>query len=73
MCVSCASPSLKTIITFITTGSFSKAATEEASAPGKQQIDLIDGEEYINKLAEFGIGVHEIKDYEIDEDYFAKI
>ena len=58
---------------FITTGSFSKAATEEASAPGKQQIDLIDGEEFITKLAEFGIGVHEIKDYEIDEEYFEKI
>ena len=58
---------------FITTGSFSKAATEEASAPGKQQIDLIDGEEFITKLAEFGIGVHEIKDYEIDEDYFKRI
>ncbi|MBR6684517.1 MAG: restriction endonuclease [Firmicutes bacterium] len=58
---------------FITTGSFSKPAIEEASAPGKQQIDLIDGEEFITKLAEFGIGVHEIKDYEIDEDYFAKI
>lgn len=58
---------------FITTGSFSKAATEEASAPGKQQIDLIDGEEFITKLAEFGIGVHEIKDYEIDEEFFSKI
>jgi restriction system protein len=58
---------------FITTGSFSKAATEEASAPGKQQIDLIDGEEFITKLAEFGIGVREIKDYEIDEDFFMKI
>lgn len=58
---------------FMTTGSFSKAAIEEASAPGKQQIDLIDGEEFITKLAEFGIGVHEVKDYEIDEDYFAKI
>ena len=58
---------------FITTGSFSKAAVEEASAAGKQQIDLIDGEEFITKLAEFGIGVREVKDYEIDEDYFAKI
>lgn len=58
---------------FITTGSFSKAAIDEAAAPGKQQIDLIDGEEYITKLAEFGIGVHEVKDYEIDEEYFAKI
>ena len=58
---------------FITTGSFSKAAVEEASSPGKQQIDLIDGEEFITKLAEFGIGVKEVKDYEIDEDYFAKL
>lgn len=58
---------------FITTGSFSKAAVEEASSPGKQQIDLIDGEEFITKLAEFGIGVKEVKDYEIDEEYFAKL
>lgn len=58
---------------FITTGSFSKQAIEEASNPGKQQIDLIDGEEFITKLAEFGIGVKEIKDYEIDEEYFKKI
>ncbi len=58
---------------FITTGSFSKAAVEEASSPGKQQIDLIDGEEFINKLAEFGIGVHEVKDYDIDEEFFANI
>lgn len=58
---------------FITTGSFSKAAIEEASAPGKQQIDLIDGEEFITKLAEFGIGVKEVKDYDIDEEYFAKL
>lgn len=41
--------------------------------PGKQQIDLIDGEEFITKLAEFGIGVKEVKDYEIDEQFFAKI
>lgn len=58
---------------FITTGTFSKQAIEEASNPGKQQIDLIDGEEFISKLAEFGIGVREIRDYEIDEDYFLKL
>lgn len=58
---------------FITTGSFSKQAIEEASNPGKQQIDLIDGEEFISKLAEYGIGVKEVKDYDIDEEYFAKI
>ena len=58
---------------FITTSSFSKPAIEEASNPGKQPIDLIDGEEFINKLAEYSIGTHEVKDYEIDEEYFAKI
>lgn len=58
---------------FITTGSFSRSAIEEASSPGKQQIDLIDGEEFITKLAEFGIGVKEVKDYRVDEDYFARV
>lgn len=58
---------------FITTGSFSKPAIAEASTPGKHQIDLMDGEEFITKLAEYGIGVHEIKDYEVDEEYFSKI
>lgn len=57
----------------ITTGTFSKAAKDEASNPGKQQIDLIDGEELINKIAEYGIGVREVITYEIDEDFFDKI
>ncbi len=58
---------------FITTGSFSKPAIEEAYNTGKQQIDLIDGEDFINKLAEYGIGVKEITDYEVDESYFSQI
>lgn len=58
---------------FITTGTFSKAAKEEASNPGKQQIDLIDGEEFINKIAEYQIGVKPITTYEIDEDFFRKV
>ena len=57
----------------ITTGTFTKAAKEEASNPGKQQIDLIDGEEFINKIAEYGIGVKEVKTYEVDENFFEKI
>lgn len=57
----------------ITTGRFSKAARDEASNPGKQQIDLIDGEELICKIAEFGIGVRQVITYEIDEEFFAKI
>ena len=54
----------------ITTGSFTQDAKEEASSPGKRVIDLMDGEELINKLAEYGIGLHEVKSYEIDEDFF---
>ncbi len=57
----------------ITTGTFSKAAREEAASPGKQQIDLVDGEDFINMIAEYGIGVKEVKTYEIDENYFKKI
>lgn len=58
---------------FITTGSFSKAAKDEATTLGKKQIDLIDGEEFISKLAEYSIGVKEVRTYEIDEDFFSKI
>lgn len=58
---------------FITTGTFSKAAREEASNPGKQQIDLIDGDDFINKLAEFQIGVKPVLTYEIDEKFFETI
>ena len=54
---------------FITTGTFSKAAC----SPGKQQIDLLDGEEFINKLTEYEIGVHPVTTYAIDEDFFNKI
>lgn len=54
----------------ITTGSFSYAAREEASSEGKRLIDLMDGEELIDKLAEYGIGLNEVKSYEIDEDFF---
>ena len=58
---------------FITTGSFSKPAKEEAMTQGKIQIDLIDGEESMNRLAEFQIGVKPITDYDIDEVYFSQI
>ena len=57
----------------ITTGSFSKAAIEEATKPGKKQIDLVDGEALISKIAEYGIGVREVTTYEIDESYFQNV
>lgn len=58
---------------FITTGSFTKAAREEASNAGKQQIDLIDGEEFISKLIEYGLGVKERRIYEVDKDFFERV
>ena len=57
---------------FITTGTFTKAAREEASNAGKQQIDLIDGEEFINKLIECRLGVHEKIIYEVDKPFLKK-
>lgn len=54
----------------ITTGTFSRAAKEEASSEGKRLIDLMDGEEFIDKLAEYCIGLNEVKSYEVDENYF---
>lgn len=58
---------------FITTGTFTKAAREEATNPGKQQIDLIDGEEFINKLIEYRLGVKEKTIFEVDETFFEKV
>lgn len=57
----------------ITTGIFTNAAKEEASSEGKRLIDLMDGNEFINKLAEYGIGLHEVTSYEVDEDFFNSI
>lgn len=54
----------------ITIGSFTRAALVEASSEGKRLIDLMDGEELINKLAEYGIGLNEVKSYEVDMDFF---
>jgi len=54
----------------ITTGAFTREAKEEASSEGKRLIDLMDGEELINKLAEYGIGLNEVKSYEVDEEFF---
>lgn len=58
---------------FVTTGTFSSAAKEEAANVGKQQIDLIDGEDFIDMLAEYSIGLKEVKDYDIDEEYFKNV
>jgi len=57
----------------ITTGTFTKSAREEASNPGKDQIDLINGEELIDLIIEHKIGVTEETTYIIDENFFLNI
>ncbi len=54
----------------ITTGTFTQDAKKEACAQGKIKIDLIDGDDFVTKLIELGIGVKETKTYIVDKDYF---
>ena len=52
---------------FITTGKFSAPAIEEANRPGATPIDLVDGDELVEKLRELQLGVAPVNDYIIDE------
>lgn len=58
---------------FITTSKFTSAAIEEANRPGASPIDLINGEELVEKLRELGLGVKPVNDYVIDEGWFLSI
>lgn len=58
---------------FITTSNFTQAAKKEAVEEGKKTIDLVDGEEFIDKLIEYEIGVKEVKSYVVDEAFFNNI
>lgn len=57
---------------FITTGNFTKQAVEEATADGKKHIDLIDGDELVDKLAALSLGVRQQLIYVIDEEFFSQ-
>jgi len=58
---------------FITTGTFTRSAEMEAARDGANKIDLIDGEELCNLLAEHRLGVAETTVYEIKKDFFDSI
>ncbi|WP_105203739.1 restriction endonuclease [Neobittarella massiliensis] len=58
---------------FITTGKFSAPAVEEANRPGAAPIDLVDGDELVEKLRELQLGVTPVNDYAIDEAWFLSI
>lgn len=60
---------------FITTGTFTRDAIKEATRDGAPPIDLIDGEQLVQRLKELGLGVKitMIESVEIDTDWFVKI
>jgi restriction system protein len=61
----------------ITTGTFTKDAVREATRDGAPAIDLVDGEQFLDKLKELGLGVKtrkvEIEEISIDREWFASI
>lgn len=62
---------------FITTGTFTKDAIREATRDGAPAIDLIDGEQILEKLKELTLGVQtrkvEKEQVSIDRDWFSTI
>ncbi|MEG5042179.1 MULTISPECIES: restriction endonuclease [unclassified Microcoleus] len=60
---------------FITTGTFTRDAVKEATRDGAPPIDLIDGEQLVQRLKELGLGVKikMIESVEVDANWFTKI
>ncbi|MEO1209104.1 MAG: restriction endonuclease [Cyanobacteria bacterium J06638_20] len=59
----------------ITTGTFTRDAIKEATRDGAPPIDLIDGEQLVQRLKELGLGVKItlIESIDIDTEWFARI
>lgn len=59
----------------ITTGSFTRDADREATRDGAPPIDLIDGEQFMDKLKDLGLGVttKQIEVVEVNAEWFAGI
>lgn len=58
---------------FITTGKFSQHAIKEANRPGATPIDLVDGDDLVEKLRELQLGITPVNDYVINEEWFLSI
>jgi restriction system protein len=60
---------------FITTGTFTRDAIKEATRDGAPPIDLIDGEQLVQRLKELRLGVKitMIESVEVDTNWFTKI
>lgn len=61
----------------ITTGTFTKDATREATRDGAPAIDLIDGDTLIDQLKQLGLGVRteiaEVEKVSIDSEWFLEL
>ena len=59
----------------ITTGTFTRDAIKEATRDGAPPIDLIDGEQLVQRLKDLGLGVKItlIESIDVDTEWFAKI
>ncbi len=57
---------------FMTTGTFTRDAKQEANRDGSVPIDLVDGEELVQKMKELGLGVNITTEelVEIDKEWF---
>lgn len=57
----------------ITTGRFTRGAWEEAQREGATPIDLVDGEEFAEMLADLELGVESVEAYRIDPEWFEDV
>lgn len=61
----------------ITTGNYTKDAIREATRDGAPAIDLIDGDQLVDRLKELGLGIQikkvEAEEISVDQDWFANI
>ena len=61
----------------ITTGTFTKDAVKEATRDGASAIDLVDGDQLVEKLKQLSLGVTtkriEIEQVTVDSVWFAQV
>lgn len=60
---------------FVTTSTFTREATREATRDGAPPIDLVDGEQLADKLKELGLGVNTevVEQVSVDEEWLRNI
>lgn len=60
---------------FVTTGTFTREAIKEATRDGAPPIDLLNGEELVQRLKELGLGVKisMVEVVEVDEEWLGRI